>query len=240
MFKTLSPVMPDRLVACSGGDLGALLRYGWHKDTGKWWSEGSIEGCGQGASHFSDGGNALIQIAEACSRNLPCEVEETRAPVIIERYELQQDSGGPGQFRGGLGVRRDWRLTGTGNLIATVERGIAIHSGVEGGSPGRRNYSVVKSSNPIFQKYSFGTDDDGLVILKTPSTPLFPGDYVSIRQGGGGGWGDPKSRSIERVATDVRSGYVSVEAARTEYGVVVDPKTLEVDNDATMALRGKK
>ncbi len=121
MYKILAPVFPDRLPACSGGDLGALMRYGWYPGTRKFWLEASIEGCGQGASRSSDGGNALIVMSEACSRNLPCEVEETRAPVLTERYELQQDSGGPGKFRGGLGIRRDWRCLGPGNLISVIE-----------------------------------------------------------------------------------------------------------------------
>lgn len=237
MFKILAPIFPDRLPTCSGGDLGALLRYGWHPRTRNFWLEASIEGCGQGASKSSDGGNALIIMSEACSRNLPCEVEETRAPVITERYELQQDSGGAGKYRGGLGIRRDWRCLGPGHLISVIERSFAPHWGTDGGKPGSRNFAIVTTENSEVEKYATTKTAEGYELLKAPSVLLSEGDLVSLRLGGGGGWGDPFGRDMEAVGNDVKQGYVSIKSAREDYGVVVDPDDLHVDVNASLRLR---
>ncbi len=239
MYKVLSPVFPDRLPACSGGDLGALMRYGWYPGTRRFWLEASIEGCGQGASQSSDGGNALIVMSEACSRNLPCEVEETRAPVITERYELQQDSGGAGKFRGGLGIRRDWRCLGPANMISVIERSFAPHWGINGGKPGSRNYSIVATKNAGIEKHAVAKTEEGYEILKAPSAPIYAGDLISLRLGGGGGWGDPHEREVNSVRNDVLQGYVSLKSAQEDYGVVINAETMEVDTEATALLREK-
>jgi N-methylhydantoinase B len=193
------------------------------------WVEANIEGIGQGASAFADGESAVVHIEEACSRNLPVELEETKDPEIIERYELIQDSGGPGKFRGGLGVRRDYRLLADGRMISVLERCNAPHAGVAGGLPGGRTYGVLDSS--IYGQ--------GVEIIKTPDQAIAKGDLLSIRSGGGGGFGDPLERDPARVAEDVLEELVSVEAAREHYGVVVDTAG-RVDLDATEELRSKR
>lgn len=210
IIKAMAEVIPERLPAGSGGDLCSVLRYGFCAD-GRMWYEANIEGVGQGASKFADGESALIHIAEACSRNLPVELEEAKDPVIVERYELIPDSGGAGEFRGGLGVWRDYRLQADTRVISMIERGRSPHWGMEGGSPGLRNYAHVESSIQ-------GTRE----IMKTPDMPMASGDLISIRAGGGGGWGDPILRDPQAVLRDVIEGYVSVEAAEREYGVTVD------------------
>jgi N-methylhydantoinase B len=179
-------------------------------------------------------------MSEACSRNLPCEVEETRAPVLTERYELQQDSGGPGKFRGGLGIRRDWRCLGSGNLISVIERSFAPHWGVNGGKPGSRNYSIVTTKNVEIEKHAVAKTDEGYEILKAPSAPISEGDLISLRLGGGGGWGDPLERNVDLVRNDVLQGYVSARSAKEDYGVVIDPNTMNVDMEATAKLRTMK
>jgi N-methylhydantoinase B len=210
IVKAMAEVIPERLPAGSGGDLCSVLRYGFRED-GRMWYEANIEGVGQGASKFADGESALIHIAEACSRNLPVELEEAKDPVIVERYELILDSGGAGEFRGGLGVRRDYRLQADTRVISMIERGKSPHWGIDGGKPGLRNYAAIESSIQ-------GTRE----IMKTPDMPMASGDLISIRAGGGGGWGDPLLRGPQAVLRDVIEGYVSVEAALSEYGVVVD------------------
>jgi len=237
MFKILAPVFPDRLSACSSGCLGSLTRYGY-TPKGKFWSQGSIEGIGQGASNRRDGANVLLHMTQACSRNLSCEVEEALAPMLVERYELLQDSGGPGRFRGGLGVRRDWRYLASGKAISLVERSVAPHWGVEGGKPGSRNIAVFTSESPEVAKYAVATTDEGFELIKSPSISINAGDVVSTRVGGGGGWGDPFERDVEAVRRDVVQGYVSLDAARREYGVVLDAATLMVDSESTMLSRG--
>ncbi len=99
ILKAMAADFPHRFPAQSGGDLCAVFRYGFDSKTGEMWVEANIEGIGQGASAFADGESAVVHIDEACSRNLPVELEETKDPEIIERYELIQDSGGAGTFR---------------------------------------------------------------------------------------------------------------------------------------------
>lgn len=212
IMSAMAPTFPDRLPAQSGGDLCAVFRYGFDPVTSQMWVEANIEGIGMGASAFADGESAMVHILEACSRNLPVELEEAKDPELIERYELIQDSGGAGTFRGGLGVRRDYRLLDDGRMISVLERCIAPHQGVAGGLPGGRTYGVLDSS--IYGQ--------GVEIIKTPDQPVAKGDLISIRSGGGGGFGDPLLREPARVLEDVLEELVSIEAAQELYGVVFD------------------
>jgi N-methylhydantoinase B len=226
IIKALGHVFPDKLPAGSGGDLCGVLRYGFD-ERGKMWYEANIEGVGQGASAWADGESAMVHISEACSRNLPVEIEETKDPVIVERYELIADSGGAGTFRGGLGVRRDYRLHGPARVISVLERCTSPHWGIAGGKDGDRNYGVMES-----------TVDGTYEFMKLPDRAVAPGDLISIRTGGGGGFGSPLERDPAAVLRDVLDGYVSIEAARRDYAVVIDPATMAVDPAATARARG--
>lgn len=227
IIHALAGDFPDKLPAGSGGDLCGVLRYGFYPDTGKMWYEANIDGVGQGASGWADGESAMVHISEACSRNLPVEIEETKDPVIVERYELIPDSGGAGTFRGGLGVRRDYRLHAPARIISVLERCTSPHWGVAGGKDGAKNYGILESS-------LHGTVE----ITKTPDMPMAAGDLISIRTGGGGGYGDPFARDPATVLRDVIDGYVTIQAAAADYGVAIDAATLTVDEAATARLRG--
>lgn len=231
ILKAMAADFPHRFPAQSGGDLCAVFRYGFDSKTGEMWVEANIEGIGQGASAFADGESAVVHIDEACSRNLPVELEETKDPEIIERYELIQDSGGAGRFRGGLGVRRDYRLLADGRMISVLERCNSPHWGVAGGLPGGRTYGVLDSS--IYGQ--------GFEIIKTPDQPIAKGDLLSIRTGGGGGYGNPLERDPERVLEDVLEELVSIEAAQELYGVIFeDEDKIEIDYEATKRIRASR
>jgi N-methylhydantoinase B len=225
-LKALAEDFPDRFPAQSGGDLCGCFRYGFDQNTGEMWVEANIEGIGQGASAFADGESAIVHIEEACSRNLPVELEETKDPEIIECYELVPDSGGAGKFRGGLGVRRAYRLLADGRMTSTLERCNAPHSGVAGGLPGGRTIGILDSS-------IYGKDGE---FRKTPDQAIAKGDLLTIITGGGGGYGDPFERDPERVKDDVFEGLVTVESARELYGVIFD-STGEIDATATQEHR---
>jgi N-methylhydantoinase B len=226
ILKAMAADFPDRFPAQSGGDLCGCFRYGFDPVTGQMWVEANIEGIGQGASAFADGESAVVHIEEACSRNLPVELEETKDPEIVEFYELVPDSGGPGKFRGGLGVRRAYRLLSDARMISTLERCNTPHSGVAGGLPGGRTIGILDSSI-----YGHGHEFN-----KTPDQPLAKGDVMTIVTGGGGGYGNPFERDLDRVEDDVLEGLVTVEAAREWYGVVFDCAGV-LDVAATNALR---
>jgi len=226
ILKALAGDFPDRFPAQSGGDLCGCFRYGFDVQTGDMWVEANIEGIGQGASAWADGESAIVHIEEACSRNLPVELEETKNPEIIECYELVPDSGGAGKFRGGLGVRRAYRLLADGRMISTLERCTSPHAGVAGGMPGGRTIGILDSSI-----YGQGTE-----FMKTPDQPIAEGDLLTIVTGGGGGYGNPFERDIDRVVADVIEGLVSVEAARDLYGVAVTSDGV-LDRSVTDSIR---
>ncbi|WP_255152236.1 hydantoinase B/oxoprolinase family protein [Halorarius halobius] len=226
IFKALSKGMPDRLPAASGGDLGAIMVWGTDSDTGRMFMEGCNEGVGWGGTDDHDGANGVMHISETNVQNTPIEVLEHKAPIRIEHLEIRPDSGGSGRNRGGVGVKRDYRFLEDAKALATVKKTKTDNWGIGGGKPGARNAVVLRP----------GTDEE--VSTGTFRDSFSPDEVVSNRTAGGGGYGDPYERSPEAVRADVLDGYVTREAAREEYGVVVDEDGT-VDREATEDLRGR-
>ena len=158
--------------------------------------------------------------------NIPVEAQEAVQPIVVERFELIPDSGGPGRYRGGCGIRRDMRILGEKVKFTNLsERQKFPPFGLFGGEPGALGATVI---NP-------GEASERVAEGKA-SLDLAYGDVVSFRLSGGGGYGDPVERDPEAVARDVRLGMVSSEAARDRYAVVVAPEG-GVDEEATRNLR---
>ena len=122
ILKALAKGMPERIPACSGGDVFSVVGVGMHPETGTMWLEGSNEAVGFGAFAGSDGEDAIMHLSEPGCRNNPVEVVETKAPWIIETYQMRQDSGGPGKFRGGVGVRRTYRFLQPATTLTLVKK----------------------------------------------------------------------------------------------------------------------
>ena len=108
ILKALSQGMPERIPACSGGDVFSVVGLGVHPETGIIWLEGNNEAVGFGAYAGSDGEDAIMHLSEPGCRNNPVEVLETKAPWIVEKYGMRRDSGGPGEIPRWRG--RDARL----------------------------------------------------------------------------------------------------------------------------------
>jgi N-methylhydantoinase B len=180
---------------------------------------------GTGARPDRDGCEALAMAFNAS--NIPVESQEANQPVLVERFELIRDSGGPGRHRGGTGIRRDLRLLmEQGMLTNATERQRFAPWGLFGGQPGQPGVTLL---NP-------GTPGERRVHSKASDT-FAHGDVVSFQQPGAGGYGPAWERDPAAVRRDVVEDYVSIEGARRDYGVVVDPATLTVDADATAAAR---
>ena len=187
---------------------------------------------GQGATPDADGAT-LARFADGDASNTAAEVIEMRYPLQCERFELRCDSGGPGRFRGGLGLRRDYRIVEDGVLMQTANENTmdVLTRGRDGGEDGGHNAVVLSPDGPDVRVLSERVSQYG---------PLAIGEVVSLRTAGGGGYGVPWRRDPEAVAQDVRDGFVSEAEARERYGVVtssIAAGAVEVDRDATAARR---
>jgi N-methylhydantoinase B len=226
VYRAMAEALPERVIAGSGGTPATMnVFYGRRRD-GRPWHSVIIRGGGMGASSGNDG--YYDYIFPANGANTPVEIFESDTPMIVEKREILTDSGGPGKMRGGLGRRVVFRVPDDEYAPAPpVNLGIQSGryryppEGLFGGGNGAKARFLVneKPGNPY-----------GL-------TRLNPGDVVVMDAAGGGGYGDPPEREMERVERDVLNGYVSVEGARKHYGVVIDPETLKADKEATKKLR---
>jgi N-methylhydantoinase B len=225
VLKALAQGMPDRVPACSGGDVCSMMGLGVNPATGEQWLEATNEAVGFGAHAGGDGEDGIMHLSEPGCRNNPVEVLETKSPMFIESYGYRPDTGGPGLHRGGVGVSRVYRFTAPSSGICLVYKTRTDPWPIGGGVAGRPNRVVL---NP-------GTERE--VVQGGSYNRLGTGEVLVNDTGGGGGFGDPFSRSPDAVARDVRNGFVSVDAATRDYGVVVDPGTFDVDLVATGRLR---
>jgi len=229
IYRALSKVVPNRVIAASGGTPAQMnVFYGRRNDRRPWHSV-IIRGGGMGASAINDGN--YVYIFPANGANTPIEIFESDTPLIVEKRELIANSAGPGLMKGGLGQREVFKIPDDKyapmppvNLGIQAGRFIHPPEGLFGGNPGARAQFLVNGvpGNPY-----------GLTQLK-------PGDAVTIDAAGGGGHGNPLDRDPEMVENDVLEGYVSLEKAKENYGVVIDPKTTKADREATKKLRSQK
>ena len=206
MIGAFAEVLPGRVPAASAGELLVLAFGGRHPD-GSPFVTGELIAGGSGAGSGSDGVDVIETDATNCM-NLPAEAMEMEAPIRIHRVALARDSGGPGEFRGGLGVVREYEiLEGDISFSHRGERHFSTAPGLCGGGAGAKARSVIRRAD--------GSEE---IIPSKIVTTLRKGDRLTIETAGGGGYGDPKRRPLERVREDVHNGKVSLEAARTVYG----------------------
>jgi N-methylhydantoinase B len=208
----LADTIPERVIAVSGSDFNPVIMASFDSaGRGKYVAGGS-DAVGLGAAADRDGQNALFLHAGSGMRNIPCEVrEKSPIPVIITRYGLRQDSGGPGTFRGGLGIEKEFYPLLPVTTISVVDKTSATTTtGVGDGKAG------ALSDVTFFP----GTERE--IHRGKHKAEMERGDRVQLRTAGGAGWGDPFARDPRSVLEDVLDGYVSRAAAASQYGVVVE------------------
>lgn len=207
VLQAIGQADPERTIAGFYGNVDALAIAGDDPRTTRPFIHFSPYAGGWGARAEKDGISALCPIINGDNSNVPCEVVENRYPLRVERYELVEDSGGAGRFRGGLGVRIDYRvLSENATISASLDRYKIAPPGLEGGHDGGLSGLFVILGDDERPAHKCGG-------LEVPADAL-----ISHRTGGGGGYGDPATRDRNLVAEDVRDGYVTVAAARDSYG----------------------
>jgi N-methylhydantoinase B len=225
LTKALAKGLPDVIPACTGGDVCDVMALGVNPRNGAAWLEATNDAVGFGAHAQGDGEDGIMHVTEPGCRNNPVEILENKAPMIIDRYGFRPDTGGAGKNRGGVGVERAYRFLAPTNAIVINYKTKTQPWSVAGGQPGVKNTVLVHPGTA--QETEVGVSN----------TAFEAGGAITNLTGGGGGWGNPFEREPERVAEDVKQGYVSVAAAASNYGVVVDPATFVVDEAATANLR---
>ena len=212
IFLALEPVLRGKLPAAHMGVLGGpVVFFGNDPRTEQPFVTQSIEGGGWGGRPTGDGESATVSVCQGDVRNAPIEKMELRWPILVRRRELRTDSGGPGRYRGGLGMETEveglvegqWSLTDMGRQQYPPW-------GIEGGKPGATSATLMKlPGETAFKPVS-------VVRHMVPA-----GTAVVVATAGGGGWGDPLHRDPELVRKDVLNGYISVESAARDYGMVI-------------------
>jgi N-methylhydantoinase B len=228
VFNALAKAAPDNIIAGSGGTPAQTNIFHGSFANGKPWHTMIIRGGGMGASSRFDGHHCAIFPANGA--NTPVEILESDTSMIVESRGLIKDSGGPGKQRGGIGRQMIIRSPedgenscGTTSIAVQAGRYIYPPRGIFGGKDG---------SLAQFLKNNENADPSGLTFCD-------PGDGISFVSAGGGGYGDPFERDPLAVQKDVQYEYVSIESAKQDYKVIIEPDSLKLDLDATMELRKK-
>jgi len=223
VVAALAEALPQQVPAGHHGLLGgAVVFFGTHPKTGRRFVVQSLEGGGWGGRPFEDGASATVSVCQGDVRNGSIEGIELRCPVLVEERALRSDSGGAGKYRGGLGIDMRVRnlVEGKWNFEQTRRRK-SPPWGLWGGKPGECGDYLLRQP---------GENEFRSMAASHHSVP--PKAEVIVRTGGGGGWGDPLERDPESVRTDVIEEFISIDSARTDYGVIFNDD-MTVDKVAT-------
>lgn len=226
--EAISNIVPDKARADGCGSRSIIIG-GRATRSGKGYVQYEIMGGGTGGRAMKDGVSGTCS-HQSNARIAPVEIVESEFPTRITRFELIRDSGGAGRYRGGLGILREYVNLGEARFSIRSNKHFIAPRGVSGGAEGRCGRLTMHP----------GEDREKVLPSRYSDYPLADGDRFRVETPGGGGFGDPKTRDAVRVVADVNEGYVSIEAARDVYGVVVI-KTDDgymLDAAATRELRG--
>ncbi len=200
ILGALAPALPDRVIAATNGANTAALFDGRNPDGSPWIYLETIGG-GSGARAGKDGLDG-VQVHMTNTSNLPLEALETEYPLTLVRYELVDGSGGPGRFRGGMGLRRVYRAEVECRLRVDGSRLRSSPWGLSSGLPGAR---------AVFD-FGGSIEERGVVTLR-------PGQLVELVTAGGGGYGAPARRDPEAVRRDIAEHRIFAGEARVIYGL---------------------
>jgi N-methylhydantoinase B len=225
LFAALSKALPASVPAGCKGMVCHVGFGGRDPGSGDYYCFLETLAGGYGGRASSDGPDA-VQTHFQNTQNAPVEETELNYPVRIPRYALAPDSDGPGRWRGGLGLIREYVYVGHEPLVTTLaDRAKFPPLGLFGGGSGKlARYTLTAN----------GTTRD---IPSKGTIQVLPGEVLRVQTCGGGGYGKPWERDTQFVLRDVREGKVSVERAHDIYGVAIDATSLTIDTKKTESLR---
>ena len=228
VFGALAQVLPDRVPAAWGGGEFGVSFGGYYPDGRAFvFLEFNNDGPRGGGPH-ADGADGLTAPVHNMA-NTPIETIEAAQPLLIRRYGFVPDTGGPGRFRGGLGLVREYEVThDEATLQIRSDRARFLPWGTQGGSPGSAGANLLNPDRA----------DGGERLPGKFLRTLQRGDVYRLVQPGGGGFGDPLERDPEAVQEDAAQGKITAAHARDAYGVVLDES--RVDIAATTELRERR
>ena len=230
VLRALAPFAPEKRIAGGSGS-AALVLGGRDTQSNRAFVHYEIFSGGTGARSGKDGVSATAFHLSNC-KTAPIEIIESEFPTRVERFEMIADSGGAGEWRGGLGFVRDYRILADDvRFSMRTDKHIIQPFGADQGLAGRTGACVV---NP-------GIGAEKRLPSRFGDHRLERNDIVRVERPGGGGLGNPLRRPTEKVVEDVRQGYVSLERAQSEYGVKLRYSDGEpvVDEAGTANFRGK-
>ncbi|HEX9680830.1 MAG TPA: hydantoinase B/oxoprolinase family protein [Anaerolineales bacterium] len=218
--KAMAPVLPGRLPAGHFLSVCGTIVAGLHPDTGQLFLLVEPQAGGWGAGANKDGENGLVCVGDGETYVIPVEVCETRYGVLVDQFALDITEGGSGKSRGGRGLVRDYRITADEAwFTGTFGRFKYLPWGMQGGAQGSRNYT----------KILFADGRPPEIFGKAAQYHLKRGDVARLITGTGGGYGNALERAVDKVQSDVKDGYITLEEADKSYGVVLHATTLEVE-----------
>ncbi|MGF7056294.1 N-methylhydantoinase B [Bosea sp. OAE752] len=227
IMQALAQIVPERAMGGSEGGPYLLAAGGTHEGrpfvlnemvVGTW-----------GARAGKDGIEGISNPAANLS-NQPIEMIEADMPVEVLRYGLVPDTGGPGQYRGGLSLIREFRFLAPVAFVLRGDRRDHPPFGLEGGSPGAPSAHILLRAD--------GTEQ-GLPTMPMESFNARAGDVFRLIGAGGGGYGDALQRDPIRIEDDLREGKVTAAGASRDYGVVFAADGATIDQAATMRRRAE-
>lgn len=230
VWHALAPLMPDKLSAGHFLSVCGTIVGGTDDRTSQPFAIVEPQPGGWGGALGKDGESGLVCSGDGETYIMSNEVMEVRYPIVVEQYSLNTGDGcGKGKFRGGFGIVKDYRVNNS-NASFTSSMGRSIYPcwGMNGGSKGTPNYFVIEQKGKPSRK-----------LRKVAAQSLSNGDLVRLKTGGGGGFGDPLDRDPDKVLEDVVNEYITIEQARSDYGVVVDKTTMKVNQGETTKLRNE-
>ena len=214
LLRCLARHAPGLLPAGGFSSICGTFIGGPHPDTGRHATIVEPQVGGWGGNPDRDGNSAIFSGVHGETFNCPVEVAEARYGLTVDQLRLNDAPGGEGTFRGGKGIVLDYRVRADGSfLTAGYSRARIPPWGADGGLPGSPNYVEVR-------RRGGGAERHALV----SNLRVDAGDVIRVVTGNGGGYGPPQGRPAEKVAEDVRDGYLTPERALEVYGWTADAK----------------